>query len=148
MDIEHVRKAADKLKEAMDLFGRGPLDYYLQELVAAHDLLMTRFAPFKVGDRVILTKTPNYKSAPGWLNCAHFLVPGAAGVVVDAECGQSGFRFDVLFDDESWIDNIGHQRAKGTAVPIEHERRHRFGFGESWLEREPANVNSTAHPAA
>jgi hypothetical protein len=139
MDIHHVRKAAAKLKEAMDLFGRGPLDYYLQELVAAHDLLMVRFAPFQVGDRVVLMKAPDYESSPGWRPSAHFLVPGAAGVVVDAGCGQGGFRFDVMFDDESWIDNTGHQRARGSVVPMEPERKHRFGFGEGWLELELAN---------
>jgi hypothetical protein len=137
MDIDHVRKAADKLKEAMEMFGHGPLDYYLRELVAAHDMLMSRFAPFKVGDRVVLKNAPNFEAAPGWTNCRHFLVPGAAGTVVDAGCGQDGFRFDVLFDDESWIDNTGYQRPKGTVVPV--EPKHRYGFGEMWLEREPAN---------
>ena len=140
MDIDHVRKAAEKLKEAMDMFGRGPLDYYLRELVGAHDMLMSRFAPLKVGDRVVLTKAPDYKKAPGWSHSAHFLVPGAAGVVVDAGCGVHGFRFDVLFDDESWVDNSGYQRAKGSVVPMEPERRHRYGFGEGWLERETANA--------
>ena len=124
----------------MDLFGRGPLDFFLRELVAAHDLLMSRYAPFKVGDRVVLTKAPDYVQAPGWNGCEHFLVPGAAGTVVDTSCGERGFRFDVLFDDESWIDTVGYRNPKGTFVPMAPDRRHRFGFGEGWLAPEPANV--------
>lgn len=144
MDIEHVRNAANKLKEAMDMFGRGPLDYYLRELVAAHDLLMSRFAPFQIGDRVKLLKSPDYEKAPGWDKCKHFLVCGAAGVIVDATCGSSGFVFDVLFDDESWIDTVGRDRPKGSVVPMPGDRKHRFGFREGWLEHVTPNVEVEA----
>jgi hypothetical protein len=139
MNLDVVREGAQKLSEAMAIFSRGPLDFYLRELVAAHDLLMTRYAPLKVRDRVVLVKAPDYADAPSWKHCEHFLVPGAAGVVVDATCGERGFRFEVLFDAESWIDTTGHGRPKGTVVPIEHDKRHRFCFGEGWLEREPSN---------
>jgi len=143
VDIEHVRKAAHKLKEAMDLFGRGPLDYYLSELVAAHDLLISRFAPFKVGDRVRLTKVPDFEKAPGWAPSKHFLVVGAHATVVNVECGSGGFRFDVLFDDESWIDTVGYQQPKGTVVPICSDNKHSFGFREGWLEHETYNAEVT-----
>lgn len=142
MDIEHVHKAAEKLSEAMGMLGRGPLDYYLLELVAAHDMLMSRFAPFRVGDRVRLLKAPDMKPISdvqphGWWRCRHFLVPGATGVVKTATCGTGGFSFGVEFDAESWIDEVGFQRPKGTIVQMEADSKHVFKFGEGWLEHEP-----------
>ena len=144
MDIEHVRAATKKLQEAIGMFGRGPLDYYLNELVAAHDMLMQRFAPFKVGDRVRLLKAPDMtpisvEQPHGWWHCRHFLVPGATGVIVSADAGTRGFRFGVEFDAESWIDEVGFQRPKGTVVHMEDDRKHVFGFGEGWLESETHN---------
>jgi hypothetical protein len=151
IDIEHVREAAKKLQDAMNMLSRGPSGFYLEELVAAHDLLMGRFAPFKVGDRVRLLKAPDLKPVSacqqhGWWHCRHFLVPGAAGVVREAECGSKGFRFGVVFDSESWIDDVGHMRPKGSIVPIESDDRHIFTFGEGWLEHESPNdrANSPA----
>ena len=133
MSSENIRRAAELMEQAHTLLARGPLAYYLTEMAAAHDLLMSRFSPLKVGDRVTLAKVPDYETAPGWQHCAHFLVVGATGVVKAAECGSRGFRFGVEFDDDSWIDNTGHERAKGTVVFREPDNRMLFYFGEEWL---------------
>ena len=45
------------MRVAQEMLSGGPLDYYLTEMAAAHELLMTRYAPFKVGDRVRLADT-------------------------------------------------------------------------------------------
>ncbi|MBK8810782.1 MAG: hypothetical protein IPN69_08645 [Acidobacteria bacterium] len=134
IDYQNVKKAAKMLRESMHMLGRGPLEFYLLELVAAHDLLMERFSPFKVGDRVRLTKTPDYSQAPGWSHCSHFLIVGSEGTIQTASCGSRGFKFGVIFDDESWIDTIGHARKKGTVVPIEDRNKHAFQFGEDSIE--------------
>lgn len=92
MDLDRVRKAAKMMREAQDMLSGGPLDYYLTEMAAAHDLLMTRYAPFKVGDRVRLKAAPEIT---GWKS---LLVAGAPGVVSRADCGSRGFMFGVQFD--------------------------------------------------
>lgn len=141
MKVDTVRRAAVLMRQAADLLNGGPLEYYLTELAAAHDLLMDRFAPFKVGDRVKLTKSPD---APGWTHCRHFLVPGALGTVMFAECGSRGFMFFITFDDDSWIDETGFKRPIGTRVYREEGERLNFQFGEGWLE--PADCTKEQQP--
>ena len=134
MSSENIRRAAELMEQAHALLACGPLNYYLTEMAAAHDLLMSRFAPFKVGDRVTLAKVPDYEDAPGWRHCEHFLIVGATATVKEAECGSRGFRFAVEFDDDSWIDNTGYKRPKGTVVLREASEKLRFHFGEKWLD--------------
>jgi hypothetical protein len=100
MDVDNVREAAKLMRKAQDMLAGGPLDYYLTEMAAAHDLLMTRYAPFKVGDRVRLKAAPeiNEKVRFGWLGWKSLLLAGAPGVVVRADCGSRGFVFGVQFD--------------------------------------------------
>ena len=127
MDIAKVTRGADLLRQAMDTLNSGPLDFYLKELVAAHNLLMERFAPFKIGDKVRLTHTPviTEKVSYGWLGHKHFLVEGATGVVRDAGCGSRGFWFRVAFDEQSWIH---YQTKERNLVP--EDDRGLFTFGE------------------
>ena len=136
MDIDKVQEAAKLLREALDILSSGPLDYYLTELVVAHNLLMTRYAPFKVGDRVQLKVTPEITENVryGWLGHKHFLVEGAAGVVRDAGCGSRGFWFMVSFDEHSWI----HFQTKAW-MPVPEADRGLFTFGEHDLAQEHAN---------
>ena len=132
MNVDNILKAAEYISKGTSLLSAGPLSFYLTELVAAHDLLMERFAPFHVGDRVRLKKAPDFDSAPGWLHYSHFLVPGTMATVGTAECGSRGFRFGVAFDDESWVDERGLKGVVGAFIPIEN--KHEFSFGEDWLE--------------
>lgn len=126
---DRVSKAALLMDEAHELLRKGPLSFYLREMSAAYELLMSRYAPFKVGDRVKLAKTPDItpEHAPGWMSCRHFLVQGAIATVSDARCGEGGFRFDVMFDGETWLDREGVER------PI--SEKHTFTFREASLER-------------
>jgi hypothetical protein len=128
MNISDIRRAGQLMKEANAILSGGPLDYYLTELAAAHDLLMTRFAPFKVGDRVELAVTPviNEKTRWGWMGCKHFLIKGAAGTVASSSCGTKGFRFGIIFDEESWISPLD-KSVNPTSEP------HEFWFGEGSL---------------
>jgi hypothetical protein len=138
MEIERIKKAVQLIHEADALLAHGPLTWYVEEWVACYDFLMERFAPFKVGDRVRLTKAPDIGPDSGWNGSRHFLIPGALGVVADAECGRrfingslsdkAAFRFGVQFDDESWIDR------NGTVHPIDKDR-HVYTLGESFLEK-------------
>lgn len=120
MDLDRVRKAAKMMREANDLLSAGPLDFYLTEMAAAHELLMTRYAPFKIGDRVRLKAAPEITEnvRPGWLGWKSLLVAGAPGFVVRADCGSGGFSFRVVFDADT------------------RRNRGEFMFGENDLEAE------------
>jgi hypothetical protein len=134
MNIAKLREAAKALRSAMHLFDDGPLEYYLLELSAAYDLLMSRYAPFKVGDRVWLRRAPDFNEFPGWRGCEHFLIAGAKGEVRTAECGSSGFRFGVVFDEESWVN------CHDQSVHLIRENQHQFSFGEGWLAHEGTRI--------
>jgi len=129
--FDDVREACKLLEKASDLMRGSCLQYYLDQLLQSYDLLMGTYAPFKVGDRVQLSKTPviNEKTAPGWRGSEHFLVKGAAGEVAEAECVNGKFRFSILFDQETYI----HPCNK---VPTTPERRGTYSFGPDYLEPE------------
>ena len=96
-----------------------------------YDYLMERFCPLKVGDRVMLKHRPDPMPS-GWAGSAHFLVRGAIATISSAECTTTGFAFDVVFDDESWIKEDFVSNVK-EVVPVEPDLRNSFKFGENIL---------------
>lgn len=119
--FEPFLKAMKLLTEAQQLLERGPASYYTEEFAGAYEYLMTNFAPFKVGDKVMLIKVP--KPFPtGWEHCAHFIVMGARAVVRSVHCDREGFAIDVHFNAESWIDR------DGKVTLMELDRKHNFCF--------------------
>lgn len=133
MDIENVKQAATHMQKAMQLLSSGPLDYYLTEMAGAHDFMMARCCPYKIGDRVELAVTPNIneRDSWGWMASKHFLIEGSPGVVMITECGSNGFKFAVVFDNETWIDREGNKQ------PV--DRKHSYYFGEKSLRKESAS---------
>lgn len=129
MDIETVKKGFDLMEQGMRILGGGPMDYYVRRLTECYDLLLEKYAPFKVGDRVMLKKTPaiNPHDSWGWMSSKHFLVKGAVGTVQYVEASKRGFSAGIVFDDESWVDD------KGVVHPIEEKNRHTFAFSEDSL---------------
>ena len=127
---DDIERACKMMDEAGSILGGGPLSFYLREMNAAFRMCIDRFAPFKVGDRVKLAKTPTIteKESWGWMGCKHFLVKGAKATVEEVGCGEGGFTFSMLFDDETWI----HPH---TGKKMKHERPHHFMFGEQWVEK-------------
>lgn len=125
---DDIERACKMLDEASSILGGGPLSFYLRELNAAYKLLIDRYAPFKPGHRVRLKSTPliTPEKSHGWMGCRHFLVKGAKATVEEVGCGEGGFTFHIIFDDETWIDQEGKKR-KPTS-------RHHFAFGEDSLE--------------
>lgn len=118
--------AMKKLAEAQELLSRGPASFYVEQMVGAYDYLMERYAPFKAGDKVIMVK--ELQTIPsGWSHCQHFLVPGARGVVDQISCDAKGFRVEVIFENESWINKDGEK------ILMEPDRRHTFSFNETYF---------------
>jgi hypothetical protein len=107
MDIDKIRQAFADIEHGMNALRSGPLDYYTNKLIGAYSLLLSRrFAPFVVGDTVILTKAPDIdRPDHGWLASKHFLIEGAVGKIITVEADAGGFGAYVQFENDSWVDN-------------------------------------------
>lgn len=127
--FENFTLAMEKITEAQRLLERGPASYYVNEITGAYEYLMDHFAPFKVGDQVMLKERPDPMPS-GWSGAAHFLNRGALAIVKNIECGPKGFRVDVIFDDESWIKEDWATKTK-EVIPTEEDRKHMFGFRDT-----------------
>jgi len=121
--LNAVKTKASELDNLLsDEFG-----FKLNEVLQSYTSLFNRFCPYKVGDRVKLTKTLDIPKGNGWYGSKHFLVEGAIATVNN--CGYRGdsFSFGLKFDDETWIDmyeNIKPVTAK-----------HLFYLSENLIER-------------
>lgn len=135
--IQIIRKSHDSFKEISKLLEQGPSDYYFDKLEIMQRMLFDRFSPYKVGDRVRLTRTPEIteEKSWGWLGSKHFLIEGATAVVREIDIRKyksddSGkFVYGLHFDNESWVDKDGQINM------IADDRRALYTFGEDWLER-------------
>lgn len=105
----------------------GEFGYKLNSVLSSYNEMFSRFCPFKVGDRIRLTKTPVIEQGSGWYGSRHFLVEGAIATVRNCDWHKGKFVFNLEFDDESWVDS------EGRIYPIAPERRHMFSFGEDWI---------------
>ena len=128
-----LREAAKPLANALADVGGGSL---VEERVSdALLMLFTRFAPFRVGDRVRLTETPEIseKVSWGWLGGKHFLVKGALATVQTVDVCKDKFRAGLIFDDDSWIDRDGVRH------PADPRDRGAYTFSERFVERVEAS---------
>lgn len=113
--------------KTLEILAQGNLSHWRYVLDNAFSIW--KRCPFQVGDMVRLSKTPiiNEKTSWGWLGSKHFLVQGAVAKVHGRSFYDGQFVFELLFEDESWIDHnkIIH--------PVKPEDRGIFSFGESWV---------------
>jgi hypothetical protein len=132
MDVVRIKEAFAMIKRGTNMLSGGPLTYYLETLTDCYDLLITRYAPFKVGQVVELSKTPTISEteAPGWISAEHFLIEGARGIVREVEADGKGFRFMVTFENESWIN------AQKQEIRVYASARRLFMFREDCLREE------------
>src|SRR3990172_7328636 len=116
-----------KVKDGMDILSSGPLNWYMNEAVDMMRSLFDRFCPWKTGDRVELTTTPEIHPESGWHYSRHFLIAGARGTVESVYFHNGLFRANVIFDDESWLKD-------GVPQPI-WSGKHTYSFSEKQLRR-------------
>lgn len=93
-----INEGVQMIADGMNRIGTNDYKYQIEKLVACYELLLGRFAPAHVGDRVALSKTPEItpEKAPGWMGSKHFLVKGAQGTVKDVDVDGKGFFFQVV----------------------------------------------------
>ena len=122
MDKGQLKEIIGKFREIEQICGSvSSLEYELECLIEAHRLLLTEYVPFKVGDRVELSQTPEIPSDSGWACSKHFLVEGAAGEVKSSEVTSTGnIWYNVEFDDESWVDR------NGVVLPVSTKHTYHF----------------------
>jgi hypothetical protein len=116
--LEDVRDAMSVLNSVLS---GGPASYYYERLIDYYQGCMAA-AKFKKGDRVQLRE-----DATGWDHCKHFLVKGAVGTVEEVDYYMGEYRYDIEFDNETWIDRHGVKRVPGT--------KHTFRFSQKDLKR-------------
>lgn len=125
--VASLRQTIDQLRKISENW--ADLMYTMEKHAAAYDLLLTRYAKFRVGDRVQLGITPAISDilSPGWLGSKHFLVAGAYGTVRNVDVNKGMFYYQVVFDAESWRDSQGIEHV------VEPNERHSYCFGEGYL---------------
>lgn len=126
-NVDHVIRAVDNLAAAVT---HADTAWAWKKLRIYAGALFER-APFKRGDRVRLTKTPEINTATswGWMSAKHFLVAGAVGTVAYVDFSDDQFCGFVKWDDESFIGDDKQ------AHPIPEDERHLFCMREPFLER-------------
>ena len=138
-DVEHyadelmrVSKLAKELVNAISGACGGSFQWGVDEIAKSYKSMFDRFCPYNVGDRVELTRTPSAALDPtsGWYQSRHFLKEGSHGTVMGRGYSGNNFAFDVMFDDESWMD------AKGIIHPMEPEHKHVYRIYDEQLRLE------------
>ena len=112
--------------EDLQLMLSQDFGYKFKTVLTTYSQLFDRFCPYKIGDRVQLTKTSAIEKKSGWYSSRHFLIKGSIATVESCDFRDGLFWFNLAFDDESWIDDRGEARPAST--------RHTFGFSENFLE--------------
>jgi len=134
---DNVRNAMRHFQKGLQVLAAGPADYYFDRIAEQLDMLFRRFSPFLPGSRVALKNTPDIKAGSGWTGSSHFLKAGARGTVESVETRGDQFEANVVFDEESWIDQ------QGQCQSVETKHTYNFLEGElNVLVRQPRSLSS------
>lgn len=131
IDIDNVKTAVAMIRGGLEKLNH--VDWHLTKLIGCYELLLTRFAPYQRGDKVVLTETPviTEHHSWGWLGGKHFLIAGAVAEVRGVEVEPDGFLFYLAFDNDSWIDP--HTREVHYRSPAD---RSLYRFSEKVLQKD------------
>lgn len=134
--IAFVRSLLDKAIEIAEARPGGHTQmswdhrWHVSKVLAMAEHLVIS-GPFRPGDRVVLTKTPEItpEKSWGWMGAKHYLIEGSKGIIrnVDFSADDKSLLGYVEFDDETWIDKDG--------VKHPPREKHVYCFGARWLSR-------------
>lgn len=109
--IEKIDQSLWKLQEIFELAGSyNPHNETKLAWIKVRSYLDTLFnelAPFREGDRVILSKPVDFSKAPGWIGALSFLQPGVKGTVRSVDMRDSKFIAYVEWDNQTYINTEG-----------------------------------------
>lgn len=119
-----IRNILQIIKEGnglLSMLGDSDFEYTLERYEEYKEGLF-RLSPFQIGSTVQLVNYPgvNKDKSPGWWPSRHFLVNGSVARVADMDYYKGEFRYDLVFNSETWIDddNKVHQK----------DRKSRYNF--------------------
>ena len=128
--IEDITKGLEGVRDAMDnlngILSGGPASYYYERIIDYYKGCM-KAAKFRKGERVELKEDVDLSDCSGWVSSKHFLIKGSVATVRDVDYYQGKYRYDIEFDDETWIDHEGNKQ-----IP---SKKHWFCFYQKSLKR-------------
>lgn len=123
--VEHVKAASKAIKDGFAMLNKGPFDWYIDELVAHSEALMS-YAPFQVGDRCRIAYPPSCEG--GWRGSEDTLAHDKIGTISDVGHDKSGFFFEWVPDVETYWDDTAKAYKEKTY-------RHSFGLRAKHLAK-------------
>ena len=125
-NLKEVSRMAKRFADSMQQATGNSFEWSMEQMADSYISMFERFCPYKEGDHVELLKDVPCDGS-GWVTCKHFLIRGATATIHSCGYGNGKFVFDVIFDDESWIDSDGKEQ------PIEN--KHTFGLNETYFRQ-------------
>ena len=119
--VDKMKSAVEHVKAARDIVSSGPLMFYLENLIAHSEALMT-FCPFKIGDRAVISN--EIKCPQGWKGQEKTLEIGQEGKVVGVDWYDGRFVVDFV-PDKQWYMSYG------SWVSVDNKRY--FPLSVHWL---------------
>lgn len=127
--LQEMVDAINNVSESFEAFNKvmngGPASYYFERMTEYYEGCI-KAAKFKVGDRVELKETVT----DGWNGRNHFMTAGAKATIMDVDYYKGKYRYDIMFDKETWIKDWGDNKGE---VDVEH--KHQFCFPQKRLRR-------------
>ena len=127
--LQEMVDAINNVSESFEAFNKvmngGPSSYYFERMIEFYEGCM-KVSKFKIGYRVELKETVT----DGWQGRNHFMVAGAKATIMDVDYYKGEYRYDIMFDKETWIKNWGENKGEVDIV----DKRH-FCFGQKLLRR-------------
>ena len=128
-NLKEVSKLAREFAQSMQHATGDSFEWSMEQMADSYISMFERFCPYKEGDEVELLKDVPCEGS-GWSSCKHFLIRGATATVHSCGYNDGKFTFDVIFDEESWIDDGGEVH------PVE-TNKHTFGLNETYFRKIP-----------
>jgi len=126
-DLIEVGRLAKEFEDSVRRACSGSFEWGVKEMADSYLSIFDRFCPFDAGDRVELVKNVSVSNISNWYNSRHFLIQGGKATVEARGYRDGKFSFDVVFDNETWIDNNGDERAA--------DNKHTYTLDESYFRR-------------
>ena len=126
-DLKDIARLAREFSKSISGACGGSFEWGMTEMAESYLSMFERFCPFQIGDRVEMLRDVEVKESSGWYTCRHFLIRGGKATINNRGYSNGKFSFDVVFDDETWIDGNGDEKPVHT--------KHTFGLNETYFRK-------------
>lgn len=126
-ELKDIARLAKEFSNSISGACGGSFEWGMTEMADSYLSIFDRFCPYKNDDRVELLRDVEIESSSGWYPCRHFLIRGAKATINNRGYNNGKFSFEVVFDDESWIDGDGNEK------PV--DSKHTFGLNETYFRK-------------